>query len=134
MVVQLQRLFAELALSNQKYVNPSSVLACVVDGFGRKIDVGSQMDVVEYLLNFIERLEEGLDEQPQSCSTAENSPASYLSNQLDISIGMAIGEQERGSILNESYMLNVMPVDDAPVSMKEYYEFTDSIAENFFGQ
>jgi hypothetical protein len=27
------------------------------------------MDVVEYLLNFIERLEEGLDEQPPSLAT-----------------------------------------------------------------
>ncbi len=47
----------------------------VVDDFGRKIDVGSQMDVVEYLLNFIERLEEGLDEQPQSIPTMGSQPS-----------------------------------------------------------
>ncbi len=31
-------------------------------------------------------------------------------------------------------MLNIKPVDDQPVSMPNYNEFTDSIAENFFGQ
>ena len=31
-------------------------------------------------------------------------------------------------------MLNIKPVDDQPVSMPDYNEFTDSIAENFFGQ
>lgn len=51
-----------MLLTNEKYVDPSQVINCVVDDFGRKIEVGSQMDVVEYLLNFIERLEEGLDE------------------------------------------------------------------------
>lgn len=41
MVSRVQRLFADLALSNQKYVDPSSVLNSVVDDFGRKIEVGS---------------------------------------------------------------------------------------------
>jgi ubiquitin C-terminal hydrolase len=41
MVYRVQRLFADLALSNQKYVDPSSVLNSVVDDFGRKIEVGS---------------------------------------------------------------------------------------------
>jgi len=66
--MHLQKLFAKLLLTNQKYVDPSQVVNSVVDDFGRKIDVGSQMDVVEYLLNFIERLEEGLDEAKQPAS------------------------------------------------------------------
>ena len=57
-------MFAGLLLSNQKYVDPTQLLNSVVDDFGRKIEVGRQMDVVEYLLNFIERIEEGLNQNP----------------------------------------------------------------------
>ena len=63
MILEMQKLFASLLLSSQKYVDPLQLLNMVVDDFGRKIDVGNQMDVVEYLLNFIERIEEGVDEK-----------------------------------------------------------------------
>ncbi len=46
-------------------MDPSKVLNSVVDDFGKDIQVGSQMDAVEYLLNFIERVEEGLGEGKQ---------------------------------------------------------------------
>ena len=36
-------------------MDPSKVLNSVVDDFGKEIQVGLQMDAVEYLLNFIER-------------------------------------------------------------------------------
>jgi hypothetical protein len=36
-----------------------------VDESNKKLSVGGEMDVTEYLLNFIERIEEGLDELPQ---------------------------------------------------------------------
>lgn len=42
--------------------------------------------------------------------------------------------EQQACCLNESYMLNTKPVDDQPVSMQDYNEFTDSVAENFFGQ
>ena len=42
-------------------MDPSLVLHSVVDDMNKKIGVGNQMDVSEYLLNFIERLEEGLE-------------------------------------------------------------------------
>ena len=45
-------------------MDASKVLNSVVDDFGKQIQVGLQMDAVEYLLNFIERIEEGLDEAP----------------------------------------------------------------------
>lgn len=62
LILQIQRLYANLLLTNQKYVDPSKVLNAVVDDFGKQIQVGSQMDAIEYLLNFIERVEEGLGE------------------------------------------------------------------------
>ena len=63
MILEMQKLFASLLLSSQKYVDPLQLLNMVVDDFGRQIDVGNQMDVVEYLLNFIERIEDGVDEK-----------------------------------------------------------------------
>lgn len=51
-----------MLLTNQRYVDPSAVLQSVVAEDGQKIEVGNQMDATEYLLNFIERLEEGLGE------------------------------------------------------------------------
>ena len=60
MVVQVRRLFANLILTNQKYVDPTPVLQSVVDDYGNKIDVGAQQDITEYLLNFLDRLQEGM--------------------------------------------------------------------------
>lgn len=48
--------------SNQKYVDPTQLVHSVVDDENNKVRVGDEMDVTEYLLNLIERMEEGLDE------------------------------------------------------------------------
>ena len=53
--------------TNQKYVDPKQVLASVVDDSGNLIKFGQEKDSTEFLLNLIERIEEGLDEEaPQS--------------------------------------------------------------------
>jgi hypothetical protein len=44
-------------------VDPTAVLNSVVDDFDNVVQVGEQADVIEYLLNFIERLEDGLLER-----------------------------------------------------------------------
>jgi Ubiquitin carboxyl-terminal hydrolase len=133
MVMHLQKLFAKLLLTNQKYVDPSQVVNSVVDDFGRKIDVGSQMDVVEYLLNFIERLEEGLDEAKQPASEDSTQFQSDIS--LDLSIGVPIDEPEDFKFKRfASYMENVAPVDALPLRAREYKDYTDTIKENFFGE
>ena len=62
MARELQLLFAKLLYTNQSYVDPSDVLNNVVDDSGHKCPVGEQQDSMEYLMNFIERLEEGLGE------------------------------------------------------------------------
>ena len=60
----MQKLMIQLMFTNQKYVDPSPVLNNVVDDMGNRYQVGQQQDVTEYLLNFMERLEEGLSEIP----------------------------------------------------------------------
>ena len=49
--------------TNQKYVDPKQVLASVVDDSGNLIKFGQEKDSTEFLLNLIERIEEGLDEE-----------------------------------------------------------------------
>jgi ubiquitin carboxyl-terminal hydrolase 25 len=63
MVLEVRNLFASLMLTNQKYVDPTAVLNSVVDDYDNVVQVGEQADVIEYLLNFIERLEDGLLER-----------------------------------------------------------------------
>jgi len=62
MARELQHLFAQMLYTNQSYVDPSGVLNNVVDDSGYKCQVGEQQDSMEYLMNFMERLEEGVSE------------------------------------------------------------------------
>ena len=66
MAHELQYLFARLLYTNQSYVDPSEVLNNVVDDSGYPCPVGDQQDSMEYLMNFMERLEEGLGEDSNS--------------------------------------------------------------------
>lgn len=77
----MRRLFANLILTNQKYVDPTPVLQSVVDDYGNKIDVGAQQDITEYLLNFLDRLQEGMLEVKKDGSVNDVS----LVNILDVS-------------------------------------------------
>ena len=58
----MQRLFAEMLCSNEKYRDPTRVLESVVDDNGQKIPIYEQKDIGEFFLNFLERLQDGLGE------------------------------------------------------------------------
>jgi hypothetical protein len=49
-------------------VDPKQVLASVVDDDGKLVKFGQEKDSTEYLLNLIERIEEGLAEEPPETS------------------------------------------------------------------
>jgi hypothetical protein len=67
LVSNLQKLFVSMLYTNQRYVDPKQVLASVVDDSGDPVKVGQEKDSTEYLLNLIERIEEGLaEESPQA--------------------------------------------------------------------
>jgi|LauGreDrversion4_2_1035121.scaffolds.fasta_scaffold433443_2 hypothetical protein len=51
-----------MIMANRKYVDPTAVLRSLTDDFGNPISIGEQRDIGEFLLNFIERIEEGLGE------------------------------------------------------------------------
>ena len=55
--------------TNQKYVDPKPVLASVVNDDGQVVNFGQEKDSTEYLLNLIERIEEGLNEEPPETSS-----------------------------------------------------------------
>lgn len=60
MVKNLQELFINLAASNQKYADPSSVLNKCMNSMGEPVKIGDQQDITEYAINFFERIEEVL--------------------------------------------------------------------------
>ena len=60
LVLTLQKLFSQMILSWQKYVNPYSVLKAITDIQGNPIKIGKQEDITEFNQNFLSRLEEGL--------------------------------------------------------------------------
>ena len=62
MVQRLQKLFAEMLLSNFKYQNPLGVLQAVVDDDGKQVPAFEQKDIGEFFLNFLDRLQDGLGE------------------------------------------------------------------------
>jgi len=63
-----------MMLANRKYVDPTAVLRSLTDDFGNPISIGEQRDIGEFLLNFIERIEEGVGElkKPSESLNQEN--------------------------------------------------------------
>lgn len=51
-----------MLLSNVKYQDPTAVLESIVDDNGQKIQIYMQADIIEFFLNFLERMQDGLGE------------------------------------------------------------------------
>lgn len=60
LVKNLQELFCGLTASSQKYIDPSAVLHHCVDEQGEQVKIGDQKDIIEYAINFFERIAEVL--------------------------------------------------------------------------
>lgn len=163
MAKSLQHLFAQLTYTNQKYVDPSGVLNAVVDDSGHQVPVGDQQDTTEYLLNFMERLEEGLGEhqadksQHMRVSTyrkqlegGDSNPHESFLVEDDETLATSLNPSEPSrhdslassaeppslpgySHINDSYFHHAAPQERPPVQMKPLATHTNSIYENFFG-
>lgn len=59
-VIELQRLFAAMALGNQTCVDPTSVARAIRDGDGNPIRIGDQQDASEFNHLFLDVVEKGL--------------------------------------------------------------------------
>ena len=56
LVINLQKLFASMLLSNVKYEDPTKVLESVVDDNGIGLSINEQKDIGEFFMNFFDRL------------------------------------------------------------------------------
>lgn len=81
------------------------------------------MDAVEYLLNFIERLEEGLEEVPLDRKSVQSGSKQFSD-----------ASTEDSDAMNQSYFENTEIIEEEPLKPKEANEYLNTIAENFFGQ
>ena len=60
LLTSVQELFAHLAISTRKSINPGRVLETLVDHFGEKIKYGEEKDLNEMNHHLISRLQECL--------------------------------------------------------------------------
>ncbi|CAE7028626.1 USP25 [Symbiodinium sp. CCMP2456] len=60
LVLELRKLFAYCRLSDRSCVSPSQLLHELVDLQGHQLPVGGQEDVSEFMLKFVDQLEEGI--------------------------------------------------------------------------
>ena len=62
LVQNLQKIFAAMFMSNQKYQDPTKVLESVVDDDGCGIAIYEQKDIGEFFMIFLDRMIDGLGE------------------------------------------------------------------------
>lgn len=62
LVINIQKLFAAMFMSNLKYQDPTKVLESVVTDDGLGIAIYEQKDIGEFFMNFLDRMIDGLGE------------------------------------------------------------------------
>ncbi|EKX33566.1 hypothetical protein GUITHDRAFT_120258 [Guillardia theta CCMP2712] len=72
LVRQLQRLFAQMEISDRRFVDPSLVMQNLLDSSGDPVQVGNQQDVSEFNHIFLQRVEEGLNFASNGQATETN--------------------------------------------------------------
>ena len=77
LVENLQRLISFMICSHKKFIDPTSVLNCIVDDFGQEILIGDQKDVGEFHMILVGMIEEGLKTQFLS----ENEKKNFFNDQ-----------------------------------------------------
>lgn len=154
---ELQYLFAQMLYSNQSYVDPSNVLNNVVDDSGYKVQVGEQQDSMEYLMNFMERLEEGVNEDSSDVTKhmrvstyrkgsehGDSASESFLTDSTDIAFSTSINDEEGKIVpgdpklpgysqIDDSYFQHAATQEKPPIAIKPFEKHTNTIYENFFG-
>lgn len=72
LVKNLQSLFAYMAASDRKYIDPNDVIKSIVDEQGQPIQIGDQQDIGEFMVTFLLRLDEGLQQQQEQKDNTES--------------------------------------------------------------
>lgn len=61
LIKEIQKLFALMIKGEMSYINPYAVINLVYDENNKRVDIGQQRDVIEYLMIFIEQIDIGLN-------------------------------------------------------------------------
>ena len=94
LVKNLQELFVGLTASSQKYIDPSAVLTHCVDELGEQVKIGDQKDIIEYAVNFFERLEEVISMKEERETGGGKTRADYIEATPNIMTSQMVGEGE----------------------------------------
>ena len=62
LVIEMKSLFAAMTKSNQKYVDPSTVIQNLVDDLGNQVKIGDEEDIGEVSERFMTWVDEGINE------------------------------------------------------------------------
>jgi len=140
-------------------VDPSTVLDNVVDDTGHQCPVGEQQDSMEYLLNFMERLEEGLGEDSTNISShlrvseyqkrSGGDSESFLTDSSELGRSTIAGSEAseggtqsstspRASLpgyshIEDSFFQHAATQERPPVRARAIEQHSNTIYENFFG-
>lgn len=61
-----------MAASDRKYIDPNDVIKSIVDEQGQPIQIGDQQDIGEFMVTFLLRLDEGLQQQQEQKDNTES--------------------------------------------------------------
>ena len=128
-MLELQKLFCSMVLSNQRFVDPSNLLKKIVDDQGKPVSIGAQEDVSEFNDIFMTRLTNGLDlVHPPPETGKESDPSSQDSNPLAASSNSVPDATElTNQRLQRMFLPNVVEVVKAQEPDGEPIEQSHSI-------
>ncbi|KAL4453036.1 hypothetical protein ABPG73_015873 [Tetrahymena malaccensis] len=99
LVSHLQRLFGYLILSDKKYADPKQVLENIVDDQGNRIILGDQKDIGEFNLQFLERVQEGLNYvQGKAYDFSNQNGSANKQQSICVDLLDSQSEQKKGSL------------------------------------
>jgi ubiquitin carboxyl-terminal hydrolase 25/28 len=122
-MLELQRLFGAMVLSNQRFVDPSNLLKKIVDDQGKPVTIGAQEDVSEFNDIFMTRLTKGLD-------LVHPPPEGAVPNPLTVSSSAHLADTElTNGRLQRMFQPSVMEVlksqepDGTPIDQSHTIDF-----------
>jgi ubiquitin carboxyl-terminal hydrolase 25/28 len=122
-MLELQKLFCAMVLSNQRFVDPSNLLKKIVDDQGKSVTIGAQEDVSEFNDLFMTRLTKGLD-------LVHPPPEGSAPNPLTVSTNVNIDETElTNGRLSRMFQPSAMEVlksqeaDGTPIEQSHIIDF-----------
>ena len=141
MIKNIQYQFGSLLASDLKYCDPTSVIDKVVDDDGKAVPFGDQKDLIEFMLNFMERIQEVLvyfneDLKKQEDEDKNSDRNRFKSEIYEIPAKENLMDRKFESNMQEEkktkYKSEIMPRSNT-VNMKNFSKTTGELSD-FFGE